>query len=86
MGKVSWFVLCLAAAAGIQTCTAQDAEGCKDSPLIGRFPESVITKCKDMADDSFKFTFTKAGKFAYYCAFHGTAGGGGMSGTITVTN
>jgi plastocyanin len=36
--------------------------------------------------DSFKFTFTKAGKFPYYCAFHGAAGGGGMSGTITVTN
>ncbi len=36
--------------------------------------------------DSFKFTFTKAGKFPYYCTFHGTAGGGGMSGTITVTN
>jgi plastocyanin len=36
--------------------------------------------------DSFKFTFTKAGKFPYYCAYHGTAGGGGMSGTITVTN
>jgi plastocyanin len=36
--------------------------------------------------DSFKFTFTKAGEFPYYCAYHGTAGGGGMSGTITVTN
>jgi plastocyanin len=36
--------------------------------------------------DSFKFTFTKAGNFPYYCAYHGTAGGGGMSGTITVTN
>ena len=36
--------------------------------------------------DSFKFTFTKAGTFPYYCAYHGTAGGGGMAGTITVTN
>jgi plastocyanin len=36
--------------------------------------------------DSFSFTFTKAGTFPYYCAYHGTAGGGGMSGTITVTN
>jgi plastocyanin len=36
--------------------------------------------------DSFKFTFSKAGTFPYYCAYHGTAGGGGMSGTITVTN
>jgi len=36
--------------------------------------------------DTFKFTFTKAGKFLYYCAYHGTAGGGGMAGIITVTN
>ena len=36
--------------------------------------------------DSFKFTFTKAGQYPYYCAYHGTAGGGGMAGTITVTN
>ena len=36
--------------------------------------------------DSFKFTFTKAGTYPYYCAYHGAAGGGGMSGTITVTN
>jgi plastocyanin len=36
--------------------------------------------------DSFSFTFTKAGTFPYYCAYHGTAGGGGMAGTITVTN
>jgi plastocyanin len=36
--------------------------------------------------DSFKFTFTKAGKYPYYCSYHGAAGGGGMSGTITVTN
>jgi plastocyanin len=36
--------------------------------------------------DSFKFTFTTAGNFPYYCAYHGTAGGGGMSGTIVVTN
>jgi plastocyanin len=36
--------------------------------------------------DTFEFTFTKAGKYPYYCAYHGTPGGGGMAGTIVVTN
>jgi outer membrane protein OmpA-like peptidoglycan-associated protein len=38
-------------------CPAQqkDAEGCKDSPLITRFPGSVISNCKDQADDTFDF-------------------------------
>jgi OOP family OmpA-OmpF porin len=39
-------------------CLAQpkDADGCKDSPLIGRFPGSVIANCKDKDDDVFEFT------------------------------
>jgi OmpA-OmpF porin, OOP family len=32
-----------------------DAAGCKDSPLVGRFPGSVITRCEQKADDSFTF-------------------------------
>jgi OmpA-OmpF porin, OOP family len=48
--------LCLALPLAIQVGAAQDAAGCKDSPLIGRFPGSVITECKDKADDSFTFT------------------------------
>jgi plastocyanin len=36
--------------------------------------------------DTFEFTFTKAGNYPYYCAYHGTPGGGGMAGTIVVTN
>jgi plastocyanin len=36
--------------------------------------------------DTFEFTFTKAGQYPYYCAYHGTPGGGGMAGTIVVTN
>jgi OmpA-OmpF porin, OOP family len=35
---------------------AQDAKGCKDSPLISRFPGSIITACRDVADDKFVFT------------------------------
>lgn len=33
----------------------KDVEGCKDSPLISRFPGSVIYNCKDAPDDTFKF-------------------------------
>jgi outer membrane protein OmpA-like peptidoglycan-associated protein len=34
---------------------AQDASGCSDSPLISRFPGSVITACDRKADDSYSF-------------------------------
>ncbi len=33
---------------------------------------------------SFKFTFAKAGTYAYYCRYHGGPGGQGMSGQIIV--
>jgi OOP family OmpA-OmpF porin len=32
-------------------CAAQDAKGCKDSPLISRFPGSRIDSCSDKQDD-----------------------------------
>jgi outer membrane protein OmpA-like peptidoglycan-associated protein len=32
-----------------------DAAGCKDSPLIERFPGSYINECKDKPDESFTF-------------------------------
>jgi OmpA-OmpF porin, OOP family len=56
MRKTRFLLLCLAMPLLIQVCAAQDAEGCKDSALIGRFPGSVIRDCKDKADDSFRFT------------------------------
>lgn len=34
---------------------------------------------------SFSYTFTQSGEYPYYCAFHGAPGGGGMAGTIIVT-
>ncbi len=34
--------------------------------------------------DTFSFTFSKAGTYAYHCKYHGAAGGVGMSGTIIV--
>lgn len=33
---------------------------------------------------AFTHVFTTAGVIPYHCKFHGSAGGGGMSGTITV--
>jgi len=33
----------------------------------------------------YTFTFTTPGVYRYYCANHGQSGGGGMSGTVTVT-
>lgn len=35
--------------------------------------------------ESFSFTFTQAGTFAYHCTLHGGPGGVGMAGTIIVT-
>ena len=48
---------CTVALLAAHLCHAQqkDAEGCKDSPLITRFPGSVINNCKDQADDVFEF-------------------------------
>jgi len=48
-------VLCLATALIVQVCTAQDKKGCQDSPLISRFPGSVLTNCEDKADKSYEF-------------------------------
>lgn len=41
----------------IQPCfaRAQDAAGCKDSPLISRYPGSVLESCEHRDDDSYKF-------------------------------
>jgi OmpA-OmpF porin, OOP family len=39
----------------------QDRKGCKDSPLISRFPGSVITECEDNDDKSYDFAMPGAG-------------------------
>lgn len=58
MKLISRVFVCFAIFLTAQVCLAQakDAEGCKDSPLISRFPGSVLTDCKDKADDAFTFT------------------------------
>lgn len=48
--------VCIAASlAAPQFAHAQDAKGCVDSPLISRFPGSVIQSCDQKDDDSFEF-------------------------------
>lgn len=49
----------------IQPCFAhgQDAHGCKDSPLISRYPGSVLESCEHRNDDSYTFaTADRKGK------------------------
>ena len=42
-------------------------------------------KSGDLANgETFSFTFTKAGVYAYYCEIHGGPGGKGMSGVVEV--
>src|SRR5258708_17889480 len=37
------------------------------------------------AGKTFTHKFTKPGTYGFYCSFHGSKGGGDMSGTVTVT-
>jgi outer membrane protein OmpA-like peptidoglycan-associated protein len=41
----------------VPPCLAQtqDSKGCTDSPLLSRFPGSIITGCRSVDDESFKF-------------------------------
>ncbi|HZL28764.1 MAG TPA: OmpA family protein [Acidobacteriaceae bacterium] len=55
MKSFRYLALLLAVPFAAQACMAQDAAGCTDSPLISRFPGSVLTACNDKADDAFKF-------------------------------
>jgi OOP family OmpA-OmpF porin len=48
-------LLCLATALVAQVCAAQDKKGCRDSPLVNRFPGSVLTNCVDNADNTYEF-------------------------------
>ena len=57
MKTIRVLLLCLALPLAAHLCLAQtqDAKGCKDSPLITRFPGSFITSCKEAADDTYSF-------------------------------
>jgi OOP family OmpA-OmpF porin len=58
-------LLVVATLVAAQLCMAQakppqDKKGCKDSPLISRFPGSVITACEDKPDTTFDFSMPGA--------------------------
>ncbi len=57
MKATSVLLLCLTLpfAPHLSSGQTQDAKGCKDSPLISRFPGSVISSCKQADDDVFSF-------------------------------
>jgi plastocyanin len=54
---------------GTHTVTADDGAFASDNLAAGQ---------------DFSFTFTKPGTYRYYCSFHGSKGGGDMSGMIKV--
>jgi OOP family OmpA-OmpF porin len=61
MRTIRLLLLCVALPSAARFCAAQaetDHEGCKDSPLIGRFPGSFITGCSDSDADGYDFTVT----------------------------
>lgn len=70
MKAIRFLLLCATMPLITRVCVGQDAAGCKDSPLIGRFPGSVITDCKDKADDKFTFTLDKSQSKAVEGEFH----------------
>jgi outer membrane protein OmpA-like peptidoglycan-associated protein len=57
MKNLRFMLLCLAVVFAAKFCAAQakDADGCKDSPLISRFPGSIISSCKQADDDVYSF-------------------------------
>ena len=54
-------LVCFAILLTVAVAQAQDKKGCKDSPLISRFPGSFISNCQDDADGSFEFSMPGAG-------------------------
>jgi OOP family OmpA-OmpF porin len=61
MKAIRCLLLCLTMPFVIQVCAAQDqdAKDCKDSPLISRFPGSIIASCSHKEDDVFTFRLNK---------------------------
>lgn len=61
------------------TWTNNDSVGHTVTADDGAFNSGILRK-----GDTFLFTFTTPGAYAYYCKPHGGPGGEGMSATITV--
>ena len=51
MAAIRCLLLCATMVLFIQVGEAEDAAGCKDSPLITRFPGAIIASCTDKPDD-----------------------------------
>jgi flagellar motor protein MotB len=64
MKIVGILFLCLAVplAAHLSLAQTQDAKGCKDSPLLTRFPGSYIHDCTHSDDDKFEFPLPNNGR------------------------
>ena len=60
--------------------TSEDSASHTVTADDGSFDSGTLHK-----GDSFSFTFTKPGEYAYYCRFHGGPGGAGMAGSVVVT-
>jgi outer membrane protein OmpA-like peptidoglycan-associated protein len=60
MKTIRIVLLFLALPLVIQICAAQDqdAKGCKDSPLVSRYPGSIITNCEHSNLGGYDFTIT----------------------------
>jgi outer membrane protein OmpA-like peptidoglycan-associated protein len=54
--RILYLCLSLLLVTNFYAAHAQDAKGCKDSPLVSRFPGSVISSCTDSEADGFDFT------------------------------
>jgi len=59
MKALRYLILSLAVTVAAHICMAQtDAKGCKDSPLVSRYPGSIITSCDHSNLGGFDFTVT----------------------------
>lgn len=63
MRTISFFVAgaMFASTAACLAQTQPDAEGCKDSPYVSRFPGSQLVSCEDKADDTLTVVVTEKG-------------------------
>lgn len=57
--RTALILLVLPVVAHVCAARPQDAKGCQDSPLVSRFPGTVITACSQKEDDSFTLVLAK---------------------------
>lgn len=62
MKKLAVLSVCLTGLFSASIALAQDAKGCADSPILTRFPGSVIDSCSDKPDDAAEMRTAKERK------------------------